>query len=385
MTEETALRAIDFLMAHSGYILAYTQNPLYLGFYGGEPLLNHNLISACIRHLNAVYPEQRSRVSLSVTTNLTAATPEMLRFLVDNKVKLHVSLDGPAQIQDRYRKTPSGTGSAELVRRNLEQIRDYAPEFYRTEVAFNAVLTPPYNLPQVIDFFESDDLVRGHTVNFTYVVSEDTTFFESFEPEYWKLRETQLAELRQRYIAQVCSNEFILGGPLDVLFGSRLRNVIDRPPLLLTDTLYPGSVCLPGCQRTFVSTTGELYICEKVNNHLPIGNLSTGYDCERISALIKQYEQFGEKDCTECWACRFCSNCFFTALHGDNLERDHLFQSCASVRNNLAEALEDYAEITIKTSGNMPPLLHERQITAAELALRFLRGSPSASEQNGAG
>ena len=375
MSEETALRGVDFLMAHSGYLLDHTEDPLYLGFYGGEPLLNHALIASCIRHLDTTYPARRARVLLSMTSNLTCATPAVLRFLADNEIELTVSLDGPDAIHNRYRKTHSGGGSVSQVRHNLEWLRDNAPEYYSAHVAFNAVLTPPFDLPHVVEFFETDELVRGHRVALALVNTYDTMFLESvgLSDWDWKTYEAQMAELRRRFIAGICSRAHIPNGPLESLFGGQLATIVDRDVYPLTDTIYPGGTCLPGCQRTFVSTDGRFYTCEKVNEHLLIGDLSADYSYIPIGELIAKFEELGKDLCTNCWACRLCGNCFATVLNGNDLDRDRMIQSCSSKKKAINQALEDYAEIATVTNADVRSVFsHTRQPGAVVYACRYL-------------
>jgi uncharacterized protein len=376
MTAETALRGVDFLMEHSKYILASAEDTVTLSFYGGEPLLNHALISECIRHLESRYPLRRERVSLSLTTNLTTATSSILQHLVDNEVQLNVSLDGPAQIHDRYRTSQSGHGSSAKVRGNLEWLRDNAPEFYKTHVSFTAVLAPPYQISQIVEFFETDDLVQGHVVTLNSVSPNDTTFLLRFGAEQGDAWMTQLTEQRRRFVRSVAAHDYTSHGPLNSLFGRRILDVAYRPAVLLPDAIYPGSICLPGCQRTFVSPSGALHMCEKIGERLPIGDLESGYDHERIAVLINQFEQLGKEECTSCWACRFCGNCFTTALHGNHLDRERMLQSCNSIKSGLTEALEDYAELMLTAPADVWSRIHlARKSSAAARACRFIQES----------
>ena len=134
---------------------------------------------------------------------LQLATPALLRYLADNKVELTVSLDGPDPIHNRYRKTRLGSGSVSRVRSNLKWLRDNNPEYYNAHVSFNAVLTPPFDLPHIVEFFETDELVQGHRVELALVNTSDTTFLESvgLSDWEWKTYDAQMADLRRRFVA----------------------------------------------------------------------------------------------------------------------------------------------------------------------------------------
>lgn len=51
MTTDIAFKSIDFLMQNSS-----GQTDLYVSFYGGEPLINFDLIKACVEYCYKVYP-----------------------------------------------------------------------------------------------------------------------------------------------------------------------------------------------------------------------------------------------------------------------------------------------------------------------------------------
>lgn len=73
-----------------------------IGFYGGEPLLNFDLIKNIVNYANNIFLGKE--LIYSITTNLTVITNEMLRFFEDNKFEIMVSLDGAKESNDKNRK-----------------------------------------------------------------------------------------------------------------------------------------------------------------------------------------------------------------------------------------------------------------------------------------
>ncbi len=70
-----------------------------LGFYGGEPLLELDLIKECVK-----YAKKKSigkELMFNITSNTTLITDEVLKFLYDNEFSLTVSLDGDRQAHDK--------------------------------------------------------------------------------------------------------------------------------------------------------------------------------------------------------------------------------------------------------------------------------------------
>ena len=51
MSEETAIKAIDYILKNS------YRDEIYVGFYGGEPLLKFDLIKKCVSYALADYAD----------------------------------------------------------------------------------------------------------------------------------------------------------------------------------------------------------------------------------------------------------------------------------------------------------------------------------------
>lgn len=74
MSLSIAKKAIDFFQEHST-----DQNNVTIGFYGGEPFLEFELIKECV-----AYAEDKlegKKIEYSVTTNATLLTDEIIDYL----------------------------------------------------------------------------------------------------------------------------------------------------------------------------------------------------------------------------------------------------------------------------------------------------------------
>jgi uncharacterized protein len=103
MSRETARKALD---------LAFKTPNRYLSieFQGGEPLLNWPVVKYVIEEARRREAASGKELELKIVTNLTLLTEAIYRFLIDNKVGLSTSLDGPADLHDRNR--PYSVGSS---------------------------------------------------------------------------------------------------------------------------------------------------------------------------------------------------------------------------------------------------------------------------------
>lgn len=109
-TWEVAKAAVDFLVAESR-----GEEDLEIIFFGGEPLLEFDLLRETAHYARACAAPLGKRVGFSVTTNLTIMTEEIAGFGRQNGFNYLISIDGDRTAHDLHRKTPSGGGSWDSV------------------------------------------------------------------------------------------------------------------------------------------------------------------------------------------------------------------------------------------------------------------------------
>ena len=122
MSEEIALRAVDFFMERSSAV----ESPI-IGFYGGEPFLEFGLIKKVVNYVNDTYADRNCGFNL--TTNLTLLNDEIIKFVIKNNVHIMISIDGPEQIQNRNRVFESGKGSFDTVVEKAKKFKEANKDF----------------------------------------------------------------------------------------------------------------------------------------------------------------------------------------------------------------------------------------------------------------
>jgi len=147
MLPHTAQKIVDYI-----FLKTPADEKIEFGFFGGEPLLELELIKTIINIIrgNELYTPER--VNLTVTTNGTILDTPIIDFLTETNVLLCISCDGPPEIQNRHRRFKSGKDSAALVEQNLGRALSYFPS-----VPVNAVYSPETleALPEVVDYLVS--------------------------------------------------------------------------------------------------------------------------------------------------------------------------------------------------------------------------------------
>ena len=103
---EVGRRVIDWMLESSGDV----QSPR-IWFFGGEPLLEFELIKELVAYAERRQKEYGKRLQLGATTNLMHINGEVLDFWREHRLGLNCSLDGCRDAHDTHRKLPSGKGS----------------------------------------------------------------------------------------------------------------------------------------------------------------------------------------------------------------------------------------------------------------------------------
>ena len=115
MAEETARESVDFLLKESGRVA-------HLTFFGGETLLNFPVLKSTIAYARRRAAELGKEIDFSLTTNATLLRPEIIEFLAENHVGVTISIDGPREMQDKFRVFHNGAGSYDVVAPKIKEL-----------------------------------------------------------------------------------------------------------------------------------------------------------------------------------------------------------------------------------------------------------------------
>ena len=122
MTDDVLERLISSYLA--------TDQPTYVfGWQGGEPALMGLDFFRRVTALQSKYGRNGSVVANGLQTNATLLEDEFCAHLGKFNFLVGVSLDGPADVHDRYRKYGDGRGTHADVLRGLETLRRHEVEF----------------------------------------------------------------------------------------------------------------------------------------------------------------------------------------------------------------------------------------------------------------
>lgn len=338
MSIEVAKAAILYLRDHSTDIPS-----VYVGFYGGEPLLEFPLLKEIV----AFCEEQMKGkdIHYTITSNGTLLTDEIIEFFSIHKFTLMVSLDGPKRIHNKSRVFRSGKGSFETVIERLQHIHEKFPDFFKT-VSINMVLNPSDDFDEINSLFSTYGFLKKIEVSSTLIddigASEKNVFKECYvdkENYHIFLRYLSLAE---RFPRKKCA-------PILMNYAGSVRKTLDEieERSAFLDVCAPGGPCVPGEGRIMVTVDGKFILCERVSEiaePMIIGNLRDGIDMNKVFALLNIAQSTSEV-CKNCWAFSHCHLCAKYSEKGGKLSPETRLSHCRDSRQGALQKLRQYALI----------------------------------------
>lgn len=345
MSKETCRKAVDFFCEQS-----HDSDMTAISFYGGEPLLEFPLLKDTVLHVKQNH--HPTRYHFNLTTNGTLLNKEIIDFFYEHDMAILVSLDGPEHIHDRYRLTRDGKGSFRRIMENLRFIRRYNKDYYSRRVAIYGVLSPPFHLDEVLDFYTTEETLteirNGRGIKGGVVDVEETTFLDDFNlREYEEDFGRTYIQLVERYKEMLLNKK---RGSMTIekrTIESILSNLARRPVQRLFETAVPLGACHPGVRRLFVNTDGEFHICERAHNHYKLGNVDSGFD---LDLMVEYYRKMDAAiaDCKDCWAISHCERCWAKIGDIDDFRGENKERFCNTQKKVIEIAFKAYVELLKK-------------------------------------
>lgn len=126
LNEETAKKIVDFIMKSPSFGIT-------IEFQGGEAMARFDILQVMVLHAKKLNKTLKKDLIFSVVTNMTLMTDEKAEWLIDNKVSICTSLDGPKHVHDKNRfikvKNGEEVGTFEKVIYWIKRIN----ELYKTK------------------------------------------------------------------------------------------------------------------------------------------------------------------------------------------------------------------------------------------------------------
>jgi uncharacterized protein len=309
----------------------------HLTFFGGETLLNFPVLKATIAYARRRAAEAGKTIDFSLTTNATLLQPEIIEFLADNEVGVTISLDGPRELQNRFRVFHNGAGSYDVVApkiKELLRVHRTRPIGARVTLTSDTLdITRIYrHLTEEMGFWE---------VGFAPVTTSPQQQYAIGEHGFDRML-GQFRALAAEFLEHVAVNKH---------HGfSNVKDTLEEIHKGVSKA-YP---CGAGLGLLGVSTDGDVALCHRFagSEAHRLGDVRHGIDRNAQRAFLEQHHIDDKTDCQTCWARPLCSGgCYHEAYtrHGATTRPNLHF--CEWVRGWTDVCLRVYGELSERNPG----------------------------------
>ena len=332
MSAETAQSAVDLALREAG-----VGKTAHITFFGGETLMNFKVLKSTVGYARRTAAAQGKLVDFSLTTNATLLQPDVIDFLAEERIGVTISIDGPQEIQDKFRVFSNGKGSYDiaapkikallarhttrpigarvtLTKQTLDVQRIYNHLFHDMgfwEVGFAPVTTAPQRGHAIDDAGHDDLLAQFRALAQDFLQASLQNKHHGFS----NVRET-LQEIHHGHAKA-----------------------------------YP---CGAGIGLLGVATDGQVSLCHRFagSDAHRFGSVTEGIDRARQASFLEDHHVAHKTDCSQCWARPICGGgCYHEAhtRYGDTTRPN--LHYCEWIRGWTHTCLEIYGELAVKHPG----------------------------------
>ena len=295
MSLDVGKRALDFLIEHSG-----TRRNLEVDFFGGEPLMNWEVVKELVRYARKREKEANKHFRFTLTTNGLLIDNDVIDFCNREMHNVVLSLDGRRDIHDRWRVDYAGNGSWERV----------VPKFQRLVEARGG---KNYYMRGTFTHANPDFLKDIQTMldlGFTELSMEPVV---AAPDDLNALTAEDIPVVMEQYeeLAKLMLERERKGKPFT--FYHYMIDLTGGP------CIYKRiSGCGSGTEYMAVTPWGDLYPCHQFvgEEAFKLGDIWNGVSNPDTQAEFAACNVYAKPECRDCWARLYCSGgCAANAFH----------------------------------------------------------------------
>jgi uncharacterized protein len=311
-----AKSVIDFLVPYwNSSLNTSVEKRVYIGFYGGEPLLNMPFIETIVDYISNLKLDKRLVFEFSTTTN-ALLLERYMEFIVKHKFNTLISLDGNRE-NTAYRVDNGGQPAFDRIIKNVNVLKNAYPDYFDEYVNFNAVLHNKNSVESIHTYIkeEYNKIPAISELNDMGIRPEKRDLFEKTYKGYYD------SVSSSKNHQDIERDMFIKSGTYQTVstFLQQYSGFVfkDYTNLLLDekdDERRPTGTCSPFAKKMFVTVNGKILPCERVGQQFALGAVDNDGVHLDLDGIVKKYNDYFsklEKQCSYCKQCKSCVQCVF--------------------------------------------------------------------------
>ena len=295
MSLEVGKRALDFLIENSG-----SRHNLEVDFFGGEPLMNWDMIKELVAYARRREKETGKRFRFTLTTNGVLVDDDVIAFSNREMSNVVLSLDGRKEIHDAYRVDYHGNGSWEKIVPKFQQ-------FVEARGGKNYYMRGTFTHANP-DFLK--DIQQMLDLGFTELSMEPVVCAPD-DPSALTAEDLPIVLDQYEKLAELMLERHKAGNPFT--FYHYMIDLKGGP------CIYKRvSGCGSGTEYMAVTPWGDLYPCHQFVGEVAfkLGDIWNGVTNTATQCEFAACNVYARPDCADCWAKLYCSGgCAANAYH----------------------------------------------------------------------
>ncbi len=295
MSYEVGKRALDFLIENSG-----TRRNLEVDFFGGEPLMNFDVVKQLVAYARSVEKEKNKNFRFTLTTNGVLVDDDVIEFSNREMSNVVLSLDGRKEVHDRYRVDYAGNGSWEKIVPKFQK-------FVNARGGKNYYMRGTFTHANP-DFLE--DIKTMLDLGFSEL-SMEPVVAAADDPAALTEKDKSVVMKQYEDLAKLMLERDKEGKPFT--FYHYMIDLKGGP------CIYKRiSGCGSGTEYMAVTPWGDLYPCHQFvgDEKFRLGDIWSGVNNKKIQDEFASCNVYAREECRGCWARLYCSGgCAANAYH----------------------------------------------------------------------
>ena len=319
MSYEVGKQALDFLMDHSG-----SRRNLEVDFFGGEPLMNWDVVKQLVRYARSVEKERGKNFRFTLTTNGVQIDDDVIDFCNKEMSNVVLSLDGRKEINDRTRVDYAGNGSYDRI----------VPKFQKLVAARG---NKDYYMRGTFTHANPDftnDVFHMADLGFTELSMEPVVCSPG-DPAELTPEDLEIVKEQYEILAKDMLRRKKEGKP--ITFYHYMLDLTEGP------CIYKRiSGCGSGTEYMAVTPWGDLYPCHQFvgEEKYKLGDVWNGVTNTDLREEFRSCNAYARTECADCWAKLYCSGgCAANAMHATGSIRGVYEPGCELFRKRIECAI----------------------------------------------
>ena len=292
-------------------------DPITIGFYGGEPLLNVPFIQQVINYIESLNPIGK-KFHYNMTTN-AILLDRYMDFLAENEFRLLISLDGDEKGQS-YRVDTKGKNSFDKVLANIQLLRSKYPSYFEHYVMFNSVLHNRNEVESTYRFIK-DKFGKEPMIS----PLNNSGVRKDKLQEFYQAYQNVATSIQKANNCEALKNELFIKSPetgalVNYIYHHTGNVFNDYNDLLLGregSSFPPSGTCIPFSKKMFITVKGRILQCEKIDHEFALGQITNKKVELNLEQAARQHNKYTFRYMNQCKTCAAKQLCTLTVFTTD--------------------------------------------------------------------